>query len=84
MAVRYGVVLTRQAHRDLARVGSPDRGRLCMKVFSAAAREPPTGLMAIRSWRYLAACEVSAQSRRVLVYAVRSRKELGDELAGRR
>jgi hypothetical protein len=82
MARRYDVRITKQARDDLRRVPLPDRGRLTMRVISLSAREPDAGLHAVRSWRYLMACEVFPRSRLVLVYAVRERATLHHELTG--
>ncbi len=82
MAGGYRVLLTRGAHADLNGLERHRRGRLTMWLGSVAAHEPPAGLLAVRSWVHLAACEVLERRRLVLVYAILDRHALQEELLG--
>ena len=82
MAGAYDVRLARGARAALDALHRQHRGRMKMLLASVAATEPAAGLLTIRSWVHVAACEVLAERRVVLVYAILDRRVLRAELFG--
>ena len=82
MAGGYRVVLARGAHAQLRRVPARPRGGLTLTLQSIAAGEPEAGLLAVWKWGHVAACEILAARRLVLVCAILDRRALQAELLG--
>lgn len=78
----FRVRLSTPAAAALRALGSRPRGMLIIALAAAAAREPRGGLLSLWVADQLAACEVIASDRVVLVYAIRSRSSVNAALYG--
>ena len=78
----FRVQLSASAGAALQALGSRPRGMLIIALAAAAAWEPRGGLLSLWVAEHVAACEVIASDRVVLVYAVRSGDTLRDALYG--
>jgi hypothetical protein len=78
----FRVRLSTSAAAALRALGSRPRGMLIIALATAAAWEPRGGLLNIWVADELAACEVIARDRLVLVYAIRSRSSVNAALYG--
>jgi hypothetical protein len=79
---RFRVVLSRRAAAQLDALGSRPRGMLILALGAIAARRPRDGLVNVWRADQIAACEVIAGERVVLVYAIQSATALRTVLFG--
>ncbi len=84
MADPYEVVLGSKAAAELLALGPRRRAQLGHALVQLARAAPRQGLGAAWTWFDLAACELLAESRVVLVYAVVAWPDLRRALRGRR
>jgi hypothetical protein len=78
----FRVAMSRRAAAELAALGSRPRGMLILALVAAAADEPRDGLLSLWCADQVAAAEVIASRRVVLVYAIRSGSSLRGALYG--
>jgi hypothetical protein len=78
----FRVLLSPSAAAALETLGSRPRGMVIMALTAAAATEPRSGLLSVWMAEQVAACEVMASDRVVLVYAMRSGTALRVALYG--
>ncbi len=78
----YDVRLSRAASAALGELPRQHRGRLTMELHGLARAEPPPSLLTLSTPTHTAACDVLADLRVLLVYAVLANLELRTRLLG--